>query len=336
MTPNHAATGTMRAFVCRRYGGPDVVALADVPKPVPRDNEVLVRIQATTVTSGDWRIRTLCVPAGLGLVARLAFGFTGPRQPILGTEMAGTIEAIGKGVTRFRVGDEVFGFPGGAMGCHAEYRAMPEDGRLARKPANLSFGEAASLSFGGSTSMHFLRKAGIRPGDKVLVIGASGGVGTAMVQLAKHHGAEVTGVTSTHNLALVASLGADRMIDYTKDDFTARRETYDIVVDTVGRTPFARCRPVLEDKGRLLAVAAGMPEMLAALWSPLTGSRRVIAGPAAERVSDLAEMAALAEDGVLKPVIDRRYRFAQMAEAHAYVETGRKRGSVVVTVEPAG
>ena len=335
MTPDYAATGTMRAVVYRRYGGPEVVELADVPKPVPRDNEVLVRIHATTVTSGDWRVRTLCVPTGLGLVARLAFGFTGPRQPIMGSEMAGTIEAVGKDVTRFRVGDEVFGFPGGSMGCHAQYRTMPEDGRLARKPANLSFEEAASLPFGASTSLHFLRKAGIRPGDKVLVIGASGGVGTAMVQLAKHFGAEVTGVTSTKNLALVTSLGADRVIDYTKHDFTTRGETYDIVVDTVGGTSFARCRPVLRDKGRLLAVAAGMPEMLAALWSPLTGSRRVIAGPAAERVEDLPEMATLAETGALKPVIDRRYEFEQMAEAHAYVETGRKRGSVVVSVEHA-
>jgi len=334
MTSDHAATGTMRAFVYRRYGGPDVVELADVPKPVPRDNEVLVRIHATTVTSGDWRVRTLCVPTGLGLVARLAFGFNRPRQPIMGSELAGTIAAVGKDVTRYRVGDEVFGFPGGAMGCHAEYRTMPEDGRLARKPPNLSFEEAASLPFGASTSMHYLRKAGIGPGDKVLVIGASGGVGTAMVQLAKHHGAEVTGVTSTNNLALVASLGADRVIDYTKEDFTARGETYDIVVDTVGGTSFASCRPVLRNGGRLLAVAAGLPEMLATLWAPLTGSRRVIAGPAAERVGDLPEMAALAEAGALKPVIDRRYGFAQMAEAHAYVETGRKRGSVVVNVEP--
>ncbi|WP_439610103.1 NAD(P)-dependent alcohol dehydrogenase [Reyranella sp.] len=325
----------MKAFVYRRYGGPDVVELAEVPTPVPRDNEVLVRIHATTVTSGDWRVRTLHVPTGLGLVARLAIGFTRPRQPIMGSEMAGTIESVGKDVTRFRVGDEVFGFPGGAMGCHAQYRTMPEDGRIARKPANRSFEEAASLPFGASTSLHYLRKARIKAGDAVLVIGASGGVGSAMVQLAKHFGAQVTGVTSTNNLALVASLGADRVIDYTREDFTARGETYDIVVDTVGKTPFARCRSVLKDKGRLLAVAAGMPEMLASVWAPLTGSRRVIAGPAEERVGDIPDIAALAEAGALKPVIDRRYRFAQMPEAHAYVETGRKRGSVVVSVEHA-
>ena len=325
----------MQAFVYRRYGGPEVVKLADVPKPMPRNNEVLVKIHATTVTSGDWRVRTLCVPRGFGLVVRLALGITRPRQPIMGTELAGTIEAVGKDVTRFRVGDEVFGFPGGAMGCHAQYRAMAEDGGLAHKPANLSFEEAASLSFGGSTSLHFLRKAGIKAGDKVLVVGASGGLGTAMVQLAKHFGAEVTGVTSTANLVLVASLGADTVIDYTREDFLVGGETYDIVVDTVGETPFARCRDVLKDKGRLLAVLAGMPEMLAALWVPLTGSRRVIAGPAAERPDDVRQLAELAESGALKPVIDRRYAFAQMAEAHAYVETGRKRGSVVVTVQHA-
>ena len=251
----------------------------------------------------------------------------------MGSEMAGTIESVGKDVTRFRVGDEVFGFPGGAMGCHAQYRVMPQDGRIARKPANLSFEEAASLPFGASTSLHYLRKARIKAGDAALVIGASGGVGSAMVQLAKHFGAHVTGVTSTANLALVTSLGADRVIDYTREDFTARGETYDIVVDTVGKTPFARCRPVLKDKGQLLAVAAGMPEMLASVWAPLTGSRRVIAGPAEERVSDIPDIAALAEAGALKPVIDRRYTFTQLPEAHAYVETGRKRGSVVVSVD---
>lgn len=335
MPLGHAAPPTMQAFVYRRYGGPEVVERAEVPKPVPRANEVLVRIQATTVTSGDWRVRTLSVPKGLGLVARLAFGITRPRQPIMGTELAGTIEAVGEDVTRFRPGDAVFGFPGSAMGCHAQYRAMAEGGGLAHKPANLSFEEAASLSFGGSTALHFLRKAGLKAGDKVLVIGASGGVGTAMVQLAKHFGAEVTGVTSTANLALVASLGADRVIDYTRDDFAAGGEIYDIVVDTVGATPFARCRRVLKDGGRLLAVAAGLPEMLAALWTPLTGSRRVVAGPAAERPDDVRRLAELAESGALKPVIDRRYAFAQMAEAHAYVETGRKRGSVVVSVQPA-
>ena len=325
----------MKAYVCRRYGGPEVIELVDVQKPVPKDNEVLIKIHATTVTSGDWRVRTLKVPKGFGPIARLALGITRPRQPILGTELAGVVEAVGKDVTKFRPGDEVFGFPGGQMSCHAQYRVLAEDGPVALKPSNLSFEEAASLCFGGSTALHFLRKADIKAGDKVLVIGASGGVGTAMVQLAKHFGAEVTGVTSRANFDLVTSLGADRMVDYAKEDFTVRRETYDIIADAVGATSFARCKGALREKGRLLAIAGGMPEMLASLWVPLTGSKKVIAGPAEERPDDVRRLADLVETGVLRPVIDRRYKFAQMAEAHAYVESGRKRGSVVVSVEHA-
>ncbi len=326
----------MKAYLCRRYGGPEVVELADVPKPVPKDNEVLIKIHATTVTAGDWRVRTLKVPKGFGLMARLAIGIARPRQPILGTELAGVIEAIGKDVTRFRPGEAVFAFPGGKMGCHAQYRAVAEDGPVALKPENLSFEEAASLPFGGSTALHFLRKAGIKAGEKVLVIGASGGVGTALVQLARHFGAEVTGVTSTANLELVAALGAGRVIDYTKEDFTGSGETYDIIADAAGATSFARCKRALKDKGRLLAIAGGLPDMLAALWTPMTSGKRAIAGPAEERPEDVRQLAGLAKSGVLRPVIDRRYDFARMAEAHAYVETGRKRGSVVVRVGHEG
>lgn len=322
----------MKAYVCRRYGGPEVVELVDVPKPVPKDNEVLVKIHATTVTSGDWRVRTLTMPRGFAPIARLALGITRPRQPILGTELAGVIETVGKEVTRFRPGDEVLGFPGGQMGCHAQYRVLAESGPIALKPSNLSFEQAASLCFGGSTALHFLRKAEIKAADKVLVIGASGGVGTAVVQLAKHFGAEVTGVTSGTNLDLVMSLGADAAIDYTKEDFTARNETYDVIADTVAATSFARCKDALRENGRLLVIAGGMPDLLASLWVPLTGSRKVIAGPAEERPEDVQRLADLAESGALKPVIDRRYSFTQMAEAHAYVATGRKRGSVVVSM----
>lgn len=322
----------MKAYVCRRYGGPEVVELVDVPKPVPKDNEVLVKIHATTVTSGDWRVRTLTMPRGFAPIARLALGITRPRQPILGTELAGVIETVGKEVTRFRPGDEVLGFPGGQMGCHAQYRVLAESGPIALKPSNLSFEQAASLCFGGSTALHFLRKAEIKAADKVLVIGASGGVGTAVVQLAKHFGAEVTGVTSGTNLDLVMSLGADAAIDYTREDFTARNETYDVIADTVAATSFARCKDALRENGRLLVIAGGMPDLLASLWVPLTGSRKVIAGPAEERPEDVQRLADLAEAGALKPVIDRRYSFTQMAEAHAYVATGRKRGSVVVSM----
>ncbi len=269
-------------------------------------------------------------------MARLIFGVMRPRQPILGTELAGVIETVGKDVTRFRPGDAVFAFPGGKMGCHAQYRVVAEDGPVALKPENLSFEEAASLSFGGSTALHFLRKADIKAGDNVLVIGASGGVGTALVQLAKHFGAEVTGVTSAANFGLVASLGAGRVIDYTKEEFTKGGETYDIIADTVGATSLARCKHALKDKGRLLMIAGGLPDMIAALWAPLTSSKRAIMGPAGERPEDMRQLAELAKAGVLRPVIDRRYDFARMAEAHAYVETRRKRGSVVVSVGHEG
>ena len=322
----------MKAWVCHRYGGPDVVELEDVPKPVPKAGEVLIRVHATTVTSGDWRVRTLDLPKGFGPIARLALGVTRPRQPILGTELAGRIEAVDKDVTGFNVGDEVIGFPGGAMGCHAQYRVMAEDGALAIKPASLSFEEGASLCFGGTTALHFLRKSKAKSGDKVLVIGASGGVGTAMVQLARHLGAEVTGVTSTANVELVKSLGADTVIDYTQEDFAQSGKSYDIIADTVGATSLARCKLALRENGRLLAIAGGMPELLASLWTPLASSKKVIAGPAPERPDDVRRLTELAEAGALRPIIDRRYDFAQMVEAHAYVETGRKKGSVVVVV----
>ena len=323
----------MKAYVCRSYGGPEVLELKDVPTPAQKDDEVLIKVYATTVTAGDWRVRTLNVPKGFALLARLALGLTRPRQPILGTELAGIVEATGKSVTRFRPGDAVFAFPGGKMGCHAQYCVVAENRPVVHKPEKLTFEEAASLSFGGSTALHFLRKADIKAGDKVLIIGASGGVGTALVQLAKHFGAEVTGVTSTTNIELASSLGADRVIDYTKEDFTSGTATYDIIADAVGATTFAKCKGVLKDKGRLLAITGGMPDMLSALWAPITSGKRVIVGPAEERPEDVQQLASLATSGSLRPVIDRYYDFAQMREAHAYVETGRKRGSVVVKVQ---
>ena len=210
----------MKAVVYTKYGPPNVVALAEVPKPAPKVHEVLIRIHATTVTTGDWRARSLEMPPGFGLLARLVFGVFGPRKSILGTELAGEIEAVGKAVTRFKPGDQVFAFTGASYGCHAEYRTISEAGMIALKPANLSFEEAAALSFGGTTALSFLQgKGGIKRGDKVLIVGASGGVGTAAVQIAKHFGAKVTGVCSTANLELVRSIGADKVIDYTKEDF---------------------------------------------------------------------------------------------------------------------
>lgn len=323
----------MKAIVYHRYGGPNVVALAEVAKPVPKDNEVLIRIHATTVTTGDWRARSLEMPAGFNLLGRLVFGVFGPRKPILGTELAGVIEAVGTAVRRFKRGDQVFAFAGGAFGCHAEYRTMLEDGMIALKPGNLSFEQAAALSFGGTTALSFLQgKAAIKAGDNVLVVGASGGVGTAAVQLAKHFGATVTGVCSTANLELVRSIGADKVIDYAKQDFAKLGETYDIILDTTGTASFVRCEPVLKPGGRLLVVLASLAESAGMNAPSKASGKKLIAGVAKERLEDLRLLATLAESGAYRPVIDRSYPLADAAEAHAYVDTGRKRGNVVLSV----
>lgn len=248
----------MKAWLCRGYGGLDVLTLADVPRPEPQAREVLVRIRATTVTVADWRVRTLTAPKGFGPFLQLAFGLRRPRQPILGGELAGTVEAVGSAVTRFRPGDAVLAFPDVKMGCHAEFRALPEEGTIVPKPAGLSLEEAAALPFGGTTAQIFLRKAKLQRGERVLVVGASGNVGSMIVQLAKHEGAAVTAVTSTANADLVRSLGADHVIDYTREDFRRGDERYDVIADTVGATSFRVAEPLLTDGGRLLAIAGGL------------------------------------------------------------------------------
>jgi NADPH:quinone reductase-like Zn-dependent oxidoreductase len=322
----------MKAVVYERYGPPDVLQFKDVEKPVPKRNEVLIKVHAATVTSGDWRVRSLNVPAGFGLMMRLVFGISKPRQPILGSELAGVIESVGEDVSMFKVGDAVFAFSDAAMGCYAQYKCMPQDGAIALKPANLGFDEAAALSFGGTTALSFLRRAKLRRGERVLVNGASGAVGTAAVQLARHFGADVTGVCSSANAALVRSLGAAHVIDYTREDFANNGEIYDVIVDTVGNAPFSRSKASLAQGGRLLMVLADLPDMLQIPWASMTSNKKLIAGPASGRAEDLRFLAELAQAGEFKPVIDRRYPFEQMVEAHRYVDTGRKRGNVVVTL----
>jgi len=324
----------MKAIVYERYGPPDVLELKELAKPTPKDNEVLIRTLATTVTSGDWRVRSLDMPVGFGLIARLVLGVSRPRQPILGSELAGKVESVGKDVNKFKVGDEVFAFTGVRLGCHAEYKCMPEDGAVVLKPANLTFDEAAAMSSGGTTALDFFRRGKLQRGEKVLVNGASGGVGTAAVQLAKHFGAVVTGVCSTANVELVRSLGATQVIDYTKEDFTRNGETYDVIVDTVGTAPFSRSKDSLREGGRLLLVLSGLPDMLQIPWVSMTSSKKIIAGPAAGRVEDLRFLSELAQAGEFRPVIDRRYPFEQIAEAHRYVDTGRKKGNVIITLGP--
>lgn len=322
----------MRAALATAYGSPDVIQIREVATPAPGDDDVLIKVHATTVTSGDWRVRSLNVPAGFGLISRLVFGLRRPRQPILGTELAGVVEAVGANVTRFKAGDAVFAYSDARMGAHAEYKVLPEDGAIALKPANLSFEEAAALSFGASTALQFFQRGRIRRGDAILVNGASGSVGTAAIQLARHFGAHVTGVCSTANVELVRRLGADAVIDYTRENVADAGATYDLIMDTAGTLPFQRAEPLLRPGGRLLQVLGGMPDLLRVPWVSLTTDKKLIAGPAMGRAEDLRFIAELADAGTFTPVIDRTVPFALIAEAHRYVDQGHKKGNVVVTV----
>lgn len=323
----------MKVVAYERYGSPDVLQVKDVAKPQPGALEVLIRTHAATVTSADGKVRSLKVPFGFGLLSRLFFGISKPRQPVLGTELAGEIVAVGQDVSKFKVGDQVFAFSGTKMGCHAEYKCMPEDGAISLKPAKLTFDEAAALSFAGTTALDFFRRANLRSGERVLVIGASGAVGTAAVQLAKHFGADVTGVCSSANVDLVRSLGATRVIDYTSEAFTHTGESYDVVMDTVGATHLPHLIGTVKEGGRLLLLVAGLPDMLRIPWICLMSKKKIIAGPAAERAEDLRFLAKLAEAGKYMPVIDRRYPFEQIAEAHRHVDSGRKTGNVIIKFE---
>ena len=326
----------MKAVMYTEYGSPDVLQLKEVEKPTPKDDEVLIKVHAATVTTGDVNVRGFTfVPPGFGPLPRLMFGLTKPKIAILGTELAGEVEAVGKAVTLFKKGDQVFGIGSEIFGAYAEYACRPEKGALAIKPTNLTYEEAAAVPFGAGTALYFLRDmAKLQRGQKVLVNGASGGVGVYAVQLAKYYGAEVTGVCSTANVEPVKSLGADKVIDYTKEDFAKSGETYDIILDTVvGKTSFSRCKGSLKQNGLYLAVAGGLQEAAQMLWTSITGGKKVIFGSPVERKEELIFIKELVEAGNIKPVIDRRYPLEQTAEAHRYVDKGRKKGSVVITVE---
>lgn len=320
------------AFVAR-YGPPEVVEFREVPAPSPGAGELRIRVFATAVTAGDWRIRSGVLPRGFGVLRGPALGFGGPRKGVLGTDAAGLVDAVGPGVTRFVVGDPVLAFPGIAMGGHAEFLVIREEGCVAPKPANLSFEEAAALPFGGMTALDFLRRGEVKAGERVLVNGASGNVGTAVVQLAKHLGAHVTAVCSATNASLVRSLGADEVIDYADRDFADGGARFDVVMDCVGNAPYSRVKGVLAPHGRLLAVVADLPAMLGAAFTGRARSHRVIAGPASEKGEDLMAVVELAEQGTLRPVIDRRFAFEEIVDAYRLVDSGRKRGSVVLSLD---
>ncbi|MBY0198173.1 NAD(P)-dependent alcohol dehydrogenase [Priestia megaterium] len=303
----------MKAMVCTKYGKPDVLQLEEVEKPIPKENEILIKIHATTVTSGDCRVRSFNSPLLLWLPMRIVLGLRKPRKSILGVELAGEVEDVGKNVTRFKKGDQLFAMTGMKFGGYAEYICLPEKGTIAVKPENVTHEEAASISFGGTTALHFFRKGNIQAGQKVLIYGASGAVGTAAVQLASYYGAEVTGVCSAKNSELVKSLGADYVIDYQNEDFSKKEERYNLIFDAIGKITKNQRKEALALNGRFVSVEGQ--------------------GIAKVQTKDLLLLKKLMEEGQIKSVIDRCYSLEQVPEAHEYVETGHKIGSVVVTLK---
>ncbi|MCM3154051.1 NAD(P)-dependent alcohol dehydrogenase [Priestia megaterium] len=303
----------MKAMVCTKYGKPDVLQLEEVENPIPKENEILIKIHATTVTSGDCRVRSFNSPLLLWLPMRIVLGLRKPRKSILGVELAGEVEDVGKNVTRFKKGDQLFAMTGMKFGGYAEYICLPEKGTIAVKPENVTCEEAASISFGGTTALHFFRKGNIQAGQKVLIYGASGAVGTAAVQLASYYGAEVTGVCSAKNSELVKSLGADRVINYQHENFTEKEERYDLIFDAVGKITKNQCQEALALNGRFVSVEGQ--------------------GIAKVQTKDLLLLKKLMEEGQIKSVIDRCYSLEQIPEAHEYVETGRKVGNVAVVLQ---
>jgi NADPH:quinone reductase-like Zn-dependent oxidoreductase len=330
----------MKAIVFTEYGPPEVLQLKEIEKPTPKDNEVLVKIYATPVNFGDITVRNFrkitprkfSMPLLFWLPSRIILGVRKPKRTILGSEFAGEIEAIGKDVKLFSKGDQVFGYRSMNLGANAEYLRMPEDGLVTIKPANMTYEEAAAVPYGALTALNLLREVNIQSGQKVLINGASGSIGSAAVQLAKYYGAEVTGVCGTPRLELVKSLGADKVIDYTKEDFTQSSENYDLIFDILGKSSFSRCKTSLKKNGCYLLASFKMKQLFQMLWTKIKGSKKVICALSNEKTEDLFFIKELIEAGKIKSVIDKRYPLEQTAEAHRYVENGHKKGNVVITV----
>ena len=331
----------MKAIVYEKYGPPEVLQLKEVEKLAPKADEVLVRIHATSVNFGDIAARNFgntshrefFMPLPLYLVGGLQLGFSKPKNTILGNEFAGEIEAVGKDVTSFKPGDQVFGYPGPQMRCYAEYRCLPEDGPLGLKPANMSYEEAAVVPYSALMAIDLLRKVDIQSGQQVLINGASGGIGSGTLQLAKHFGAEVTGVCGTPRVGFVESLGADRVIDYTKENFTQNGETYDLIVDVLGKSSFSQCKKSLKEAGKYIMTSFKMRDIVDMLRTSFGGGKKAKCVILVAKPEDLDFTKELVEAGELKAVIDRRFPLERTADAHRYVESGQKRGNVVITVE---
>ena len=327
----------MKAIVWTEYGPPDVLQLKDVEKPTPKDNEVLVKVHATSVTAGDCEMRNLKFPIYLSLLMRIFVGIRKPtRVTVIGQELAGEIESVGKKVTSFKEGDQVFGSTGFSRGTYAQYVCLPEkhdEGVLANKPTNMTYDEAATVTTGGLEALHFLRKGNIQHGQKILINGAGGSIGTYGVQLAKYFGADVTAVDSTGKLDMLRSLGADYVIDYTKEDFTKNGQTYDVIFDVVGKSPFSESIRSLNEKGFYLIANPTPLKMIRGALRSRNSSKKIIFEMTKQKTEDLFFLRELIEAGKIKSVIDRRYPLEQIAEAHRYVETGQKKGNVVIALE---
>lgn len=330
----------MNAMVMTQYGSPDVLQLKEVEKPAPKDDEILIRVYATSVKYGDMVARNFKaisprqfnMPLLFWLVAKISFGVRKPKTTVLGSEFAGKIESVGKDVQSFEPGDKVFGYRGQRMGAYAEYLCMPEDGCVAVKPDNMTYEEAATIPYGAIMALGLLRNVAIQPGDKVLINGASGAIGSAAVQLAKHFGADVTGVCSTPRVELVQSLGADTVVDYTQEDFTQRDETYDLIFDVLGKASFSRSKRALKPNGIHLFASFKMKQLLQMLWTARIGSKRVICALAPGSTDDLLSVKELIEAGKIQAAIDKRFPLEQTAEAHRYIEAGHNEGHVAITV----
>jgi NADPH:quinone reductase-like Zn-dependent oxidoreductase len=327
----------MKAVITTKYGPPEVLEVREVGKPAPKDDDILIKIHATTVTAGDCELRSLKLPFLYQLMLRMGFGFTKPRNKIPGTELAGEIEAVGKDVKRFKEGDQVFGSAGLGFGANAEYICLPEEpeemeGGVTTKPANMTYEEAATVPFGGRDSLHFLRLGDLQSGQKILINGAGGSIGTFAIQLAKLSGAEVTAVDSTPKLDMLRSLGADHVIDYTREDFTESGQVYDVIFDVIGKASFSRSEKSIVQNGTYL-LANPVSQMIPALWARMKSSNEIIMQTASGTIEDLIYLRELIEDGKLKTIIDRTYPLEQIIEAHRYVEKGGKLGNVVITME---
>ncbi|PFN76545.1 NAD(P)-dependent alcohol dehydrogenase [Bacillus sp. AFS076308] len=323
----------MRAIVYTTYGPPDVLQLKEVEKPIPKDNEILVKVKATTVTVADIRSRSFTVPSVFWLPARITLGFRQPKKEILGMELAGEVESVGKNVKKYKEGDQVYAASLEGFGAYAEYKCLHEDGPVSIKPSNITYAEAAAIPIGARTALYFLRKANIQSGQKVFIYGASGSVGTYAVQLAKYFGANVTGVCSTTNLELVKSLGADKVIDYTAEDFSSTDETYDVIFEAVNKSSFSACMKLLKKDGTYINITEPLPSVRM-LWTQLTSGKKILLSRNSPETSEaLNFLKELVEAGKLKVVIDRSYEFKEIVEAHRYVEKGHKKGNVVIHVE---